>query len=483
LLHALSAIADQLTPQAGHDRLAQLGLMLMSTVHAELESSASRAYTGALSRCRDVLAALFGEPQQRSFDIKFWDGSTDRGGNPRPPFTLVLNRPAALRRMLLPPNELSIVESYLSGDVEIEGSMEAASNLADMIGDRLHSPAKVARLVARVLQLPGKADDDLADARFPERARKLGPRHTPVRDAAAIHFHYDVGNSFYKLWLDRRMVYSCAYFRSPTDTLDDAQEAKLDLICRKLRLKPGERMLDIGCGWGGLIMHAAEHYGVDATGITLSENQAKLAKERIGESGLGDRCRVAIRDYRTLADSDAYDKIASVGMIEHVGLSHLPVYFQSAFRALSPGGLFLNHGIVSLREARPKSLGEKIFKKLWKADAFIDTYVFPDGKLTATHDVVAAAEASGFEVRDMESLREHYAMTLRHWVRSLEEKSRDAIALVGEHTFRVWRLYMAASANAFATAGINIVQTLLAKPDAHGHSNIPLTRDDLYADA
>jgi len=170
-------------------------------------------------------------------------------------------------------------------------------------------------------------------------------------------------------------------------------------------------------------------------------------------------------------------------MIEHVGLSHLPVYFQSAFRALKPGGLFLNHGIVSLREARPRSVGERIFKKLWKADAFIDTYVFPDGKLTATHDVVAAAEASGFEVRDMESLREHYAMTLRLWVKSLEDKSRDAIALVGQHTFRVWRLYMAASANAFATAGINIIQTLLAKPDAHGHTNIPLTRDDLYADA
>jgi cyclopropane-fatty-acyl-phospholipid synthase len=483
LLHVLSSIADQLVSRDAHDRIAQLTFMLMSSARAELETSESRAYAGALSRCRDVLVALFGQAHERPFDIRFWDGSTDRGNNPRAPFTMVLTRPAALRRMLLPPNELSIVESYLSGDVEIEGSMEAASNLADMIGNRLHSPAKIAKLVGLVLQLPGKADDDLADARFPDRARSLGPRHTPVRDAAAIHFHYDVGNSFYKMWLDKRMVYSCAYFRSPTDTLDDAQEAKLDLICRKLRLKPGERLLDIGCGWGGLIMHAAEHYGADATGITLSENQATLAKERIAQAGLSDKCRVAIRDYRTLTANDGYDKIASVGMIEHVGLSHLPVYFQSAFRALRPGGLFLNHGIVSLREARPRSVGERIFKKFWKADAFIDTYVFPDGKLTATHDVVSAAEASGFEVRDMESLREHYAMTLRHWVRSLEEKSRDAMALVGEHTFRVWRLYMAASANAFATAGINIIQTLLAKPDAHGHSNIPLTREDLYADA
>jgi cyclopropane-fatty-acyl-phospholipid synthase len=445
------------------------------------ESSESRSYEGALSRCRVVLEALFGEPGERPFDVKFWDGSIDRGADLKPPFTLVLNRPASLRRMLLPPNELSIVESYISGDTDIEGSMEAASNLAEMIGDRLRSPLAIARLIGLVLGLPGMADDDLADARFPERARKLGSRHTPVRDAAAIHFHYDVGNSFYKLWLDRRMVYSCAYFRSEADSLDVAQEAKLDLICRKLRLKSGDRLLDIGCGWGGLIMHAAEHYGVDATGITLSQNQADFAQARIAELGLGDRCRVAIRDYRTLTTDDNFDKIASVGMIEHVGLSHLPVYFESAFRALKPGGLFLNHGIVSLGEARPKSAGEIVFRKFWKADAFIDKYVFPDGKLTATDDVIAAAEGSGFEVRDVESLREHYAMTLRHWVRSLEEKSREATDLVGPHTFRVWRLYMSASANAFNKAAINIIQTLLAKPDARGHSNIPLTREDLYA--
>jgi len=238
LLHPLASIADQLAVRGLHDRIAQLSLMIMSTAQAELAGSQSRSYEGALSRCRDVLTALLGEPHERPFDVKFWDGSIDRGNNPRTPFTLVLNRPAALRRMLLPPNEMSLVESYLSGDVEIEGSMEAASSLAEMIGDRVRSPVNVARLVALVLKLPGKADDVLADARFPERARKLGPRHTPVRDAAAIHFHYDVGNSFYKLWLDKRMVYSCAYFRTPDDTLDVAQEAKLDLICRKLRLKP-----------------------------------------------------------------------------------------------------------------------------------------------------------------------------------------------------------------------------------------------------
>jgi len=454
----------------------------MSTIQAELESATALFDDRAAARCRAVLTAIFGEPAQRTFDVRFWDGTVDRGANPNPPFTLVLNRPAALRRMLLPPNELSIVESYLAGDVDIDGSMEAASNLGEAIGGRLRSPLAIAKLVRMVIGLPGQAEDDLADTRFPEHARKLGPRHTPVRDAAAIQFHYDVGNSFYKLWLDQRMVYSCAYFHSRDDSLDDAQKAKLDLICRKLRLKPGERLLDIGCGWGGLIMHAAEHYGVDATGITLSENQASLARERIEKSGLAARCRVAIRDYRTLAEGDAYDKISSVGMVEHVGLTHLPVYFDSVYRALRPGGLFMNHGIVSLGEARPRSIGERIFRKFWRADAFIDKYVFPDGKLTAASDVIGAAEGAGFEVRDVESLGEHYAMTLRHWVKSLEEKTQDATALVGKHTFRVWRLYMAASANAFTTAAINVLQTVLAKPDAHGKSNIPLTRDDVYAE-
>lgn len=454
----------------------------MSTAHAELQSSAAIVDNGAVSRCRAVLTALFGEPHQRTFDVRFWDGAVDRGKNARPPFTLVLNRPAALRRMLLPPNELSIVESYIAGDVDIDGSMEAASMLGWAIGDRLRSPLAVTRVVRLLLRLPGQAEDDLATIRFPEHARKLGPRHAPVRDAAAIHYHYDVGNDFYKLWLDKRMVYSCAYFRSAEDSLDAAQEAKLDLVCRKLRLRPGERLLDIGCGWGGLIMYAAEHYGVDATGITLSENQAALAKERIEKAGLGTRCRVEIRDYRTLNAGDGYDKISSIGMVEHVGESHLPAYFAAAFRALKPGGLFMNHGIVSLSLPRPRPLREKIFRKFWKVDAFIDTYVFPDSKLTATHDVIAAAEGAGFEVRDVESLREHYAMTLRHWVRTLEEKKDEATALVGNHHFRIWRLYMAASANAFATAAINVIQTLLAKPDARGHSNIPLTREDLYSE-
>src|ERR1700730_16406373 len=253
----------------------------MSTAQVEVQPAAVLYDDWAASRCRSVLTALFGDPEQRPFDVKFWDGTVDRGANPIPPFTLVLNRPAALRRMLLAPNELSIVESFISGDVDIDGSVEAASNLGEAIGSRLRSPIAIAKLVRLVMGLPGQAEGDLADTRFPEHSRKLGPRHTPVRDAAAIQFHYDVGNNFYKLWLDPRMIYSCAYFHAPDDSLEEAQEAKLDLICRKLRLKPGERLLDIGCGWGGLIIYAAEHYGVDADGLNLRSQQRKLARERI----------------------------------------------------------------------------------------------------------------------------------------------------------------------------------------------------------
>jgi len=273
------------------------------------------------------------------------------------------------------------------------------------------------------------------------------------------------------------MVYSCGYFTDEGQSLDAAQEAKLDHICRKLRLQPGERLLDIGCGWGGLVIHAAEHYGVDATGITLSEPQAALARERIAAAGIEDRCRVEVRDYRELPAGTTFDKIASVGMVEHVGHARLGTYFTEAHRLLAPGGLFLNHGIVRA-PAASLSLPARL---LWRPGAFIDRYVFPDGELIPLGEMISQAEEAGFEARDAEALREHYALTLRHWVRRLEGHHDEAVRLVGEETFRVWRLYMAASAHRFATARLNIVQTLLAKPDTAGKTRVPLTREDLYA--
>jgi cyclopropane-fatty-acyl-phospholipid synthase len=279
------------------------------------------------------------------------------------------------------------------------------------------------------------------------------------------------------------MVYSCAYFEHDDVDLDAAQEAKLDYVCRKLRLHAGERLLDVGCGWGALIMHAAQYYGTEAVGITLSERQATLARQRIADAGLADRCRVEVRDYRELTGEGLFDKIASIGMVEHVGLRRLPDYFRAAFRALKPGGLFLNHGIVSIAGARVRSLRQRLAARVWRRNVFINRYVFPDGILVPVAPVIEAAERVGFETRDLESLREHYTMTLREWLRRLECHEREAVRLVGEFTYRIWRLYMAGSAYGFRSGRLGVLQTLLAKPDQRGSTGLPLTRADLYGGA
>jgi cyclopropane-fatty-acyl-phospholipid synthase len=432
----------------------------------------------ALAAARAVLDDVFGPVQSRSFAVRFWEGTVDEpDGDTR--FTIVLESPGALRGMLLPPSELSLTESYIFGAVDIEGDLEAAADLGDVAWTRLHTPGALVRLVRHVLALPRdeKHHDDKAQ---PGAPRLPGRRHSKRRDREAVRYHYNVGNAFYALWLDARMVYSCAYFADGDDDLERAQESKLDLICRKLRLRPGERLLDIGCGWGGLIMHAARHYGVVALGITLSDPQAELARERIAAAGLSDRCKVELRDYRQLDRSAQFDKIASVGMVEHVGRTQLDEYFAAAHGALRPGGLFLNHGIVSIAGSRPESLTSRAAGRLWHRGDFIDRYVFPDGELLPSATVVGSAELAGFELRDVESLREHYVLTLRHWVRRLESHHDEAVGLVGEPTYRVWRLYMAASAFGFRIGRIGIIQSLLAKPYADGHVELPRTREDLY---
>jgi cyclopropane-fatty-acyl-phospholipid synthase len=431
-----------------------------------------------LQHARVVVEALFGPAVDREMDVRYWDGSVDRGRSDAA-FTLCINRRGALRRMLLPPSELSLVEAYLSGDVDLEGDVEAATELADAIAARVRSARTLTTLVRHLLALPATDPaPPVRIARAEHVVEPLGKRHEQARDRAAIRYHYDVGNDFYQLWLDERMVYSCAYFRREDDPLDEAQRAKLDLVCRKLRLRPGERLLDVGCGWGALIMHAVRHYGVTALGITLSDAQATLARERIAAAGLSDRCRVEIRDYRALGDL-RFDKISSIGMVEHVGVDHLPAYFAALQRALTPGGLLLNHGIVSVDAAHRRSPLDWVERRLWKRDAFIDQYVFPDGKLGPLHAVIASAEAEGFETRDAESLREHYALTLRAWVERLLRAKDRAIEIAGERVFRTWRLYMTASAHAFSTGSINVVQTLFAKPDAQGKAHLPLTRADV----
>jgi cyclopropane-fatty-acyl-phospholipid synthase len=436
---------------------------------------------GSFSHARAVCALIFGAEGTRPFDIHYWNGVTERGKGSAP-YAIAINRPGALRRMLLPPNELNIIEAVLSGDVDLEGDIEAAMNLGDAINTQLRSPATLVSLFRHLRALPsGDAASDIRGRRSEHTVAVTGAPHVPERDRAAIKYHYDVGNDFYRLWLDERMVYSCAYFadgRDPDAELDDAQLAKLDLICRKLRLRPGDRLLDVGCGWGALIMHATRHYGVEALGITLSDEQAALARERIAQAGLSDRCRVELRDYRALGDVRPFDKISSVGMVEHVGVENLPTYFAALYPSLAPGGLLLNHGIVNVSDARPPSRWDWLERRLWKRDAFIEQYVFPDGRLGPLSAVIAAAEGAGFETRDVESLREHYALTLRAWLARLMRHRDAAIALTDERTFRIWRVYMAGSAFGFASGRLNVVQTLLAKPDG-GQSNVPLRRRDL----
>ncbi len=419
--------------------------------------------TSAPSATRRALERLLGGPP-RDFAVVLWTGEhigPAAGATPR--FTLRLTHPGALRRMLWPPRELSVGEAFVRGDFEVEGDLVAAFALRDRFTPR---PA----MAVEALRLAAAPSAEGAPARA---ARLRGAVHSRERDALAVRHHYDLGNDFYALWLDRRMVYSCAYFTSAAASLDQAQEAKLELICRKLRLAPGERLLDVGCGWGALVTWAAEHHGVEAVGVTLSPRQAEWARARIEERGLSGRCRVEVVDYRDLAD-ETFDKVASVGMVEHVGSRRLPEYFRQVHRLLRPGGVFLNHGIATLEPPTPRwrrwLLGE---------GTFLRKYIFPDGEVPPFPLTARAAAGAGLELRDVESLREHYALTLRAWLNGLERRRDEAIAAVGEGTFRAWRLYLAGSAWDFERAGIGVYQALYAKPEA-GRSRLPLGREDWY---
>jgi cyclopropane-fatty-acyl-phospholipid synthase len=300
-------------------------------------------------------------------------------------------------------------------------------------------------------------------------------RHSWRDDKAAIGFHYDVGNDFYQLWLDSRMIYSCAYFEAPDTGLDDAQRAKLDHICRKLRLAPGERFLDVGCGWGGLAIYAAQEYGVQATGITLSKSQLDYGLERVAALGLGGRVELLPLDYRELPKRfgrAAFDKAASIGMFEHVGLRRLTEYFGAVAHVLRDRGLFLNHGITSADvDHRPVGSG---------VSEFIERYVFPHGELPHMHLAARELSAAGFEVCDVEGLRPHYAKTLEHWSRRLDANLDAAARLVPARTLRVWRAYLAGSAHGFAQGWVNIYQLLASRQVEPGLTELPLTRAWMY---
>jgi cyclopropane-fatty-acyl-phospholipid synthase len=410
-----------------------------------------------------LLDSLTADYPRRDFAIRLWTGDTwGNADNPR--FTLVLKHAGTLRRMLLGASQVTLGEAYVYDDFDVEGSVEAAFEFGDyLVAHELELTEKV-RLAGFLLRLPhgdSRHDD-------PHAAPHLhGKLHSKHRDRGAVTYHYNLSNEFYQLWLDRRMVYSCAYFERGNEDIDTAQAQKLDYLCRKLRLRPGESLLDVGCGWGGLVLYAAEHFGVRALGVTLSEPQAELAQERIREAGLSARCEVRLCDYRDLDPSSQFDKIVSVGMFEHVGESRLPEYFQHVWELLRAGGVFLNHGIALSANYRRKG------------PSFIDKYVFPDGGLVPLGTTIRIAEACGFEVRDAESLREHYAQTLRHWVSRLESRYEDAKRITSETIYRIWRIYMSGSAHAFAKGRVNVYQVLFSKPE-NGETGLPLTRADWY---
>jgi cyclopropane-fatty-acyl-phospholipid synthase len=422
----------------------------------------------AASKALAIFRLILADYHPRDFAISFWDGSEWPAESGLPRFRLVVRHPDALRRMLrASTNDLSLSEAYISGDLDVVGDLEAAMPMANYLASRSWPAVTMLRIGKHLLRLPRL---DRLRRKTRPGAELTGELHSVERDRQAVTYHYDVSNDFYALWLDKQMVYSCAYFETGDEDLETAQVGKLDYICRKLRLRPGERLLDIGCGWGGLIMHAARNYGVEAVGITLSENQAALARERIERVGMQKQCRVEVRDYRELDQTDGFEKVVSVGMFEHVGENQLPLYFQHVWRLLRPGGVFLNHGIAN-RPIDPRPKGPN----------FVSRYVFPDGDLVPINATLRYAEEAKFEVRDVESLREHYALTLRHWAQRLESTREMALRTVDEPTYRVWRLFLPGSAYGFAAGLLNLYQTVLVKP-LEGRSGLPLTRKDWYRD-
>lgn len=405
------------------------------------------------------------------------DGTTLYTSEGAPRAVIVARDLSALRSLVLGPESVATARAVVHGDLDVRGEVEHAIAQVERLTQELRA-RDAAVIASMALRLPRAQRGRAAGpARHAYHAR--GRKHSLDRDKAAIAYHYDVSNEFYELWLDRELVYSCAYFKDGAQSLDDAQLAKLDHICRKLRLRAGERLVDVGCGWGSLVRFAAREYGAKAIGITLSRRQAEYARKRIEREGLGGRCEVELLDYRELDKLGPFDKAASVGMVEHVGIGMLPTYFRAVHGALVPGGLFLNHGITSQR-VRPVGLAAFVERFAPKRSTFIERYVFPDGDLPRIDQIAVAAEAAGFEVRDVENLREHYALTLRDWVRRLEANEARARAAVGDETYNVWRFYMAGSAHGFSVGRMGLGQTLLAKRLSDGSVRVPPTREDLY---
>jgi cyclopropane-fatty-acyl-phospholipid synthase len=376
--------------------------------------------------------------------LKLWNGhQVDLG--PAPSVTIVVKDPRLVSDFTHPSLDL-LGTAFVEGRLEMEGSITEVVRLCDELTHAL------------------TGDDELSS---PFRTQ-----HDKDTDAASIAYHYDLSNDFYQLWLDREMVYSCAYFKTGSESLEQAQLDKLEHLCRKLRLKPDDYLLDVGCGWGGLARYAAREFGAKVMGITLSREQLNLARERVRAEGLDGQIELQLLDYRDLPQDGRFDKVVSVGMFEHVGHANLALYAERLFGAVREGGLVMNHGITAKHtDGRPVGRG---------AGEFIGRYVFPNGELPHLAMISANLSEAGLEIVDVESLRPHYARTLEQWSSRLESRLEEAAAMVPEHALRIWRLYLAGCAYAFAKGWINLHQILAVKPYEDGRTELPLTRADLY---
>ena len=419
--------------------------------------------TTVATRLAGAVSTVLGAPES-PWRLRAWDGS--EAGPPDAP-VLVVKSPQAVRRLVWAPGELGLVRAYVAGEIDLEGDVFATLETLGASG-RLTSEGAFPRPSARDWLELGRTAAALHAVGAPPapppeefpRPRRIR-RHRPDLDAAAIAHHYDVGNEFYELVLGPSLVYSCAVWTGEGTGLDAAQVAKLDLVCRKLGLAPGMRLLDVGCGWGSLALHAAREYGADVVGITLSTEQAELARRRVEDAGLVDRVTIRVQDYRQV-DDGPYDAVSSIGMAEHVGRVAMGAYVSSLHDLLAPGGRLLHHAIAWA--AGPST---------WDDDSFISRYVFPGGELISLGDTIDALEAH-FEILDVEALRRHYTLTLRAWVDRLEKHWDRAVELAGDGRARVWRLYMAACALSFEAGKLGVNQVLAQRP---GGDPPPLRRD------
>jgi cyclopropane-fatty-acyl-phospholipid synthase len=400
------------------------------------------------SRPKPFLRELDNAIPDRPFAIRLWDGSTLPATNGPGP-TFEVRSPDAFAHALLSPGQLGLGRAYVSGALvvdDLDGALKLAAEWKPPELDR-RGKTRLALAAARAFGLRRPPAVPKAELRL------RGRRHTPERDARAVRHHYDVSNEYFALFLDESMTYSCAIFSRGAETLEEAQEEKLELVCRKLDLKEGQRLLDIGCGWGSLALHAAERHGARVVGITLSEPQAVLARKRVAERGLSDRIEIRMQDYRAL-DDEPFDAVASIGMVEHVGSSQIDVYARQLARLVRPGGRVLNHGIARLRVGDPE------------AGAFTQRYIFPDGAPLHLSRIQLALERAGLETHHVEDFREDYAQTLRHWARRFDEHLDEAIRLGGPERARVWRLYLRGSRRGFETGFTSIYQLRCSRPTA-----------------